>query len=1047
MSEQEQALRALQAANFDWTMHIKSVWRDSQFDVDHLHENERRQIIREITRLQAADETNSPLGMVLVGAGGTGKTHLLSAMRKYAFSQQIGFVLIDMTDVKDFEKTVLQGYVSSLQVAEADGIPQFERLLECLLQVSSSPITPPQLAQAPIPMLTQVVQNILAALVRKERQKTIQFQDVIRSLLLLNSTNFDAQSIGDKWLGGCEVDEAEKSAYGFTKTSMDSISIVEGLSWLMSIRGASILALDQLDPVVAQYHQVAKNKPDALSEEQRALQTVANSIIEGISNGLSALRDKTAKTLILVSCLETTWSILQSGALGTVKGRFHEPKILSSVLQTNIAKQIVERRLQEAYRKTEFSPTYPTWPFSDRFFESAVRQLPRAILRRCYEYREQCLENSSIAELDSFSKEPLIPRNLDLEPIDQSFADAKAQIDPAIAKDKQNEDILGTWLKTACECLIHENPVSGDIDALVEVDFPAGKTYPLLHTRIHLVFPDQSEKHLSVRALQQMHHNAYIGRLKAAMTASGIDRSLNFRQLLIVRTQDQPHGKVTQETITAFRSAGGVFGYPEDNELQVLGALHQLLEHQSFSQLDSWLRDRRPVSQLPFMRDIVTWLFEEMPSPKPQTQPGNDGQTVVGNFPIGSRLIGQQPKETVLIRVEDLTKHAVILAGSGSGKTVLVKRIVEEAALMGIPAIVIDGANDLSQMGDRWASPPASWREEDRQKADRYHQNTQVVVWTPGRETANPLNLNPLPDFAAVANEPDELNQAIDMAHDSLQDIVASGKSNPAKVKQGILREAIEYFAQRGGGSLEDFAELLGDLPADAIGSYSNSQKRVQEMADLLNAEISKNPLLKQRGSALDPAILFGLKDASDKTRISILNFIGLPGLGQQQQFLNQLAMTLFTWIKKNPAPDNQPLRGLLVIDEAKDFVPSGSSTSCKASIIRLAAQARKYGLGIIFATQAPKSIDHNIIANCSTQFYGRANSPAAIAVMQEQLSQRGGSGQDIAKLAKGQFYAVSEALATPVKILTPLCLSYHPETPPDEAEVIKRAKSSRNAL
>jgi hypothetical protein len=26
-------------------------------------------------------------------------------------------------------------------------------------------------------------------------------------------------------------------------------------------------------------------------------------------------------------------------------------------------------------------------------------------------------------------------------------------------------------------------------------------------------------------------------------------------------------------------------------------------------------------------------------------------------------------------------------------------------------------------------------------------------------------------------------------------------------------------------------------------------------------------------------------------------------------------------------------------------------------------------------------------------------------------------------------------------KVLAPLCLSYHPETPPDEAQVIKRAK------
>jgi|GEM_PF-4986686 len=33
----EQELRAFQAVNFDWTMHIKSIWQDSNYDVKALH--------------------------------------------------------------------------------------------------------------------------------------------------------------------------------------------------------------------------------------------------------------------------------------------------------------------------------------------------------------------------------------------------------------------------------------------------------------------------------------------------------------------------------------------------------------------------------------------------------------------------------------------------------------------------------------------------------------------------------------------------------------------------------------------------------------------------------------------------------------------------------------------------------------------------------------------------------------------------------------------------------------------------------------------------
>jgi DNA helicase HerA-like ATPase len=112
--------------------------------------------------------------------------------------------------------------------------------------------------------------------------------------------------------------------------------------------------------------------------------------------------------------------------------------------------------------------------------------------------------------------------------------------------------------------------------------------------------------------------------------------------------------------------------------------------------------------------------------------------------------------------------------------------------------------------------------------------------------------------------------------------------------------------------------------------------------------------------------------------------------------------------------------------------------------MLRLTAQARKYGLGLIFATQAPKSIDHNIVANCNTHFYGQANSPAAISVVQEQIRLRGGTGKDVPHLGTGKFYIYSAKTGPPFKIIVPLCLSFHPLTPPPEEEIIRRACKTR---
>jgi DNA helicase HerA-like ATPase len=96
--------------------------------------------------------------------------------------------------------------------------------------------------------------------------------------------------------------------------------------------------------------------------------------------------------------------------------------------------------------------------------------------------------------------------------------------------------------------------------------------------------------------------------------------------------------------------------------------------------------------------------------------------------------------------------------------------------------------------------------------------------------------------------------------------------------------------------------------------------------------------------------------------------------------------MALFTFIKRNPSP-----RGCLyVIDEAQNFAPSGAGTACKASTLSLVAQSRKYGLGMIFATQTPKGIDNKIVSNCTTHMYGRMNAPATIDAIHDLMVAKG---------------------------------------------------------
>src|SRR5262249_35450926 len=147
--------------------------------------------------------------------------------------------------------------------------------------------------------------------------------------------------------------------------------------------------------------------------------------------------------------------------------------------------------------------------------------------------------------------------------------------------------------------------------------------------------------------------------------------------------------------------------------------------------------------------------------------------------------------------------------------------------------------------------------------------------------------------------------------------------------------------------------------------------------------------------------------------------------------------------IKDNPSPTGR----LYVIDEAQNFVPSGAATACKASAQSLAAQARKYGLGMLFATQTPRGIDNRIVSNCTTHVYGRMGSPATIDAIHELMAAKGGAADDIGKLSRGEFYFSTDGSTRPFKVRTPLCLSWHPSNPPTAEEVVQKARAKRLSL
>lgn len=146
-----------------------------------------------------------------------------------------------------------------------------------------------------------------------------------------------------------------------------------------------------------------------------------------------------------------------------------------------------------------------------------------------------------------------------------------------------------------------------------------------------------------------------------------------------------------------------------------------------------------------------------------------------------------------------LRKHVLVVAGTGSGKTVLLKRLIEETALHGVSSVVLDPNNDLSRMGQAWPQPPDAWTEQDALSAQKYFASTEVIIWTPRRSAGRPLYFDPIPDLAAFGADPDEFDGAVESAVAALAPRAGLRGSTPkALVGLAVLTEALKFFGRNG---------------------------------------------------------------------------------------------------------------------------------------------------------------------------------------------------------------------------------------------------------
>ncbi|MEU4242601.1 DUF87 domain-containing protein [Actinoplanes sp. NPDC026619] len=1027
---------ALAALRFGWAVAPDDVWRRSPFHVDGLHEAVVRDVHDGIAEAAGSVDA-SPIGLVLEGRNGSGKTHLLGWVREQVQSRGGYFFLVGLIGGRDFWESLLVYLLDGLAREVADDETQLQLLLRRLASRIGAPRNDRRAVIGETELTRAALDTFVGGLRESDPHLAHDCRDTLRALALRASANDEHQDIADDYFAGMEETFAgERQKWGMRNRQRTAQEMVREISRLLAATGPSVIAFDQLDLVMAQA--AVQEDWSRIAPAESNMRTAM--MVVDLAAGLTDLRDTTRRTLTVVAALEQTWDLIEERSPASFSDRFRTCPALQGIWEPRLARELVEKRFAPRFAAAGIMPPYPTWPVRESAFDEVKGITPRRLLMIIDRHIRACLIDEELRELHhlrdvpSEAREPKAPvvtapaiSDHELMRIEARFEELRRNADVTSPLEHDTEDTtFPALLAAGLRAWIVER---GDRGERFSID-PPPSSKPDLHARLRRDLDERAEEdstddqvHWSFRAISDTHHGvAALHRIRRARTAAGLTAEVAKRKLFLLRNGDWSQSGKTQEVIRQLKEDGGTTLTVDEADLRVLAALHELSDENP-AQLQAWLVRYRPTEQITLFKEALadadTWTGDDL-RPEPEKP---DPATIDAPVPLP---------------LASLRKHAAIFAASGSGKTVMLRRLVEECALQGVSAIVLDSNNDLARFGEPWPEPPAGWWPGDAERAARYLAQTEVVTWTPMRESGRPLSFQPLPDFATVRDDLDEFEAAVGAAVAALAPRAkVDGRTRTAHLGLAVLRRAVEHFGRQGGRDLRALIALLADLP-DGVSELDGAAKIAAGLAQTLTASMDTDPMFGGHGTPADPGTLL-TPSPGKQARISVISLIGLPSPEARQGFVNQLEMSLFAWIKRHPAR-YRPLLGLLVIDEAQEYAPSERMTACTQSTLALASQARKYGLGLVFATQAPKGLHNRVSGNASTHFFGKLTAQIQIDAARAMARVKGGDVPDIGNLTAGEFYVALEG-EPPHRMSTPMCLSYHPSSPLTDEEVMTKAR------
>ena len=348
------------------------------------------------------------------------------------------------------------------------------------------------------------------------------------------------------------------------------------------------------------------------------------------------------------------------------------------------------------------------------------------------------------------------------------------------------------------------------------------------------------------------------------------------------------------------------------------------------------------------------------------------------SFFLGRERGTETPVE---LPIEALHRHLMALGASGSGKTVLCKCMMEEAVRHGIPVVIVDPQGDISSLALKGDPEEMESHGIPLAMQEEYFDKARIAIFTPASSKGIPISVNPL-SFPSKDTPHEEAILALDMTATSLSSFLGYDLGSDAgKGAKAYLFTLLEHLWRKG-ESIKDMAQMAEIVltPPSEIAQMLQSfvtKREPQEIARKLRFLTVGTPsLMFQKGVQIDMDMFMDKSDG--KVPVNIIYLNTLSSTNDKQFFLATLLRELYCWMLKNPSEDIQLL---FYVDEIAPYIPPyPRNPPPKEAYAFLFKQARKYGVGLVAATQNITDIDYKALAQVNTWCLGRMMTQQDIA-------------------------------------------------------------------